>query len=99
MISKRHKITNVPLFKKIWDIICFFETITFLAISSDCPAKKNYVPKFLKQQDINSYLEGKRIVNISTFDLTRHVLSYFQKFAKGSLQQQQFLIMFLHDSM
>ena len=23
MVSKRHKITNVPLFKKIWDIIDF----------------------------------------------------------------------------
>jgi hypothetical protein len=22
---------------------------------SDCPAKKNYVPQFLKQRDINSY--------------------------------------------
>ena len=29
MVSKRHKITNVPLFKKIWDIIFFFGTITF----------------------------------------------------------------------
>ena len=35
MVSKRHKITNVPLFKKIWDIIFFFETITFVAISRD----------------------------------------------------------------
>ena len=24
MVAKGHKITNVPLFKKIWDIICFF---------------------------------------------------------------------------
>ena len=24
MVAKRHKITNFPLFKKIWDIICFF---------------------------------------------------------------------------
>jgi hypothetical protein len=23
MVAKRHKITNVPLFKKIWDIIFF----------------------------------------------------------------------------
>ncbi len=40
MVAKRHKITNVPLFKKIWDIIFFFGT-------------KN--PHFLKQRDINSY--------------------------------------------
>ncbi len=97
MVAKRHKITNVPLFKKIWDIIFFFGTITFWAISRDilrgprlfwplkCPSlrsgqfkgskkswppqnvletaqkvivpqKKNYVPHFLKQRDINSYL-------------------------------------------
>jgi hypothetical protein len=24
MVAKRHKITNVPLFKKIWDIIFFW---------------------------------------------------------------------------
>ena len=35
MVAKRHKITNVPLFKKIWDIIYFFGTITFWAISWD----------------------------------------------------------------
>ncbi len=31
MVAKRHKITNVPLFKKLWDIIFFFGTITFKA--------------------------------------------------------------------
>ena len=25
MVAKRHKITNVPLFKKIWDIIFFWD--------------------------------------------------------------------------
>ena len=25
MVAKRHKITNVPLFKKIWDIIFFLD--------------------------------------------------------------------------
>ncbi len=30
MVAKRHKITNVPPFKKLWDIIFFFGTITFL---------------------------------------------------------------------
>jgi hypothetical protein len=40
MVAKRHKITNVPLFKKLKVIV---------------PQKKNYVPQFLKQRDINSY--------------------------------------------
>ena len=31
MVSKRHKITNVPLFKKIWDIIFFFWDHYFLS--------------------------------------------------------------------
>ncbi len=60
MVAKRHKITNVPLFKKIWDII--FKKVE---APSKCPEKwlkkllsppqKNYVPHFLKQRDINSY--------------------------------------------
>ena len=29
MVTKGHKITNVPLFKKIWDINFFFVTIIF----------------------------------------------------------------------
>ncbi len=85
MVAKRHKITNVPLFKKIWDIIIFFWDNNFLSRFSEhfegastfltpskwtfltpskCPLKrlkkllsrkKNYVPHFLKQRDINSY--------------------------------------------
>jgi hypothetical protein len=31
MVAKRHKITNVPLFKKIWDIIFFFWDNNFLS--------------------------------------------------------------------
>jgi hypothetical protein len=31
MVAKRHKITNVPLFKKIWDIIFFCWDINFLS--------------------------------------------------------------------
>jgi hypothetical protein len=54
MVAKGHKITNVPLFKKLWDIIFFFGTIT-LAQKVIVPQKKNYVPQFLKQRDINSY--------------------------------------------
>jgi hypothetical protein len=30
MVAKRHKITNVPLVKKLWDKIFFFGTITLL---------------------------------------------------------------------
>ncbi len=59
MVAKRHKITNVPLFEKI---------LTFLKVlaPSKYPSKglkkllsrkkKNYVPHFLKQRDINSYI-------------------------------------------
>jgi hypothetical protein len=46
MVAKRHKITNVPLFKKIWDIIVFFWD-------------NNFFPHFLKQRDINSYFAFK----------------------------------------
>ena len=31
MVAKRHKITNVPLFKKIWDIIFFLRDNNFLS--------------------------------------------------------------------
>ena len=31
MVAKGHKITNVPLFKKLWDIICFFWDNNFLS--------------------------------------------------------------------
>ena len=73
MVAKRHKITNVPLFKKIWDIIIFFGDNNFLShfsghfegastfltpklsLAALVPQKKNYVPQFLKQRDINSY--------------------------------------------
>jgi hypothetical protein len=47
MVAKRHKITNVPLFKKLWDLDLDFGNFV--------PQKKNYVPQFLKQRDINSY--------------------------------------------
>jgi hypothetical protein len=33
--TRVHKITNVPLFKKLWDIIFFCGTITLWAISRD----------------------------------------------------------------
>ena len=31
MVAKGHKITNVPLFKKLWDIIFFFWDNNFLS--------------------------------------------------------------------
>jgi hypothetical protein len=62
MVSKRHKITNVPLFKKIWDInLRGQKSLGPLKMSLEMaqkvivPQKKNYVPHFLKQRDINSY--------------------------------------------
>jgi hypothetical protein len=77
MVAKRHKITNVPLFKKLWDIIFFFWDNHFMSFARDnlrgqksldplkmslemahkviVPQKKNYVPQFLKQREINSY--------------------------------------------
>ena len=77
MVAKRHKITNVPLFKKIWDIIFFWgqslfepflgtfwggldffgppQKVPWNSSKKNCPAKKNYVPQFLKQRYINSY--------------------------------------------
>ncbi len=71
MVAKGHKITNVPLFKKLWDIIFFFgdcardklrgqKSLGPLKMSLEMaqkvivPQKKNYVPQFLKQRDINS---------------------------------------------
>jgi hypothetical protein len=49
MVAKRHKITNVPLFKKIWDIIFFFGDNNFkvkVKVKSYCPAKKKLCPAF-----------------------------------------------------
>jgi hypothetical protein len=40
-----HKITNVPLFKKLWDIIFFWWDNHFMS----------HFSQFLKQRDINSY--------------------------------------------
>jgi hypothetical protein len=70
MVAKRHKITNVPLFKKIWDIIFFWgdnlrgqKSLGPLKMSLEMAQKvivqqkKNYVPHFLKQRDINSYMK------------------------------------------
>ncbi len=60
MVAKRHKITNVPLFKKLWDIIFFFgQSLNepFQGIlncpkrsASDCPAKK----KIMSRSFLNS---------------------------------------------
>jgi hypothetical protein len=59
---------NVPLFKKLRDIIFFLRDNNFLShfeAPSKCPEKwlkkllsqkKNYVPKFLKQRDIGNFM-------------------------------------------
>ncbi len=44
--TRVHKNTNVPLFKKLWDLIFILKLLSH---------KKNYVLQFLKQRDINSY--------------------------------------------
>ena len=73
MVAKINKITNVPLFKKLWDIIFFFwdnnnlrgqKSLGPLKMSLEIAQKvivpqKNYVPQFLKQRDINSYYEDQ----------------------------------------
>ena len=64
MVSKRHKITNVPLFKKIWDIIFFLGDYYFYLV----PQKK-YVPHFLKKRDINSYNQSTVLVLLTGFFL------------------------------
>jgi hypothetical protein len=65
MVAKRHKITNVPLFKKLWDIIFFFWDQKVIV-----PQKENYVPQFLKQRDINSYFIDWRdsVSHVGIFD-------------------------------
>ena len=45
---------NVPLFKKLRDII--------FILFFDCPTKKNYVPKFLKQRDIGNFMYPSAVV-------------------------------------
>ena len=87
MVSKRHKITNVPLFKKIWDIIDFLWGNHFMIHFSGhfkgaskwlikwLSRKKSitYVPQFLKQRDINSY-------KISFYKKLFHVKTYIMSF-------------------
>ena len=58
MVSKGHKITNVPLFKKIWDIIDFLWENHFMIhfsghfkgaskwLISNCPPKNQLFPAF-----------------------------------------------------
>jgi hypothetical protein len=51
MVAKGHKITNVPLFKKSLGPL---KMSLEMAQKVIVPQKKNYVPQFLKQRDINS---------------------------------------------
>jgi hypothetical protein len=56
-----HKITNVLLFKKLPDNLRGQKSLGPLKMSLELahkvivPPKKNYIPQFLKQRDINSY--------------------------------------------
>ena len=67
MVSKRHKIINVPLFKKIWDIIwdnlrgqkSIGPRKMLKWQKSDCPSKK----KIMSHSFLNS---GTLIVILST---------------------------------
>jgi hypothetical protein len=58
MVAKRHKITNVPLFKKQKSLGPLKMSLE-MAHKVIVPQKKNYVPQFLKQRDINSYKEPR----------------------------------------
>jgi hypothetical protein len=72
MVAKRHKNINVPLLKKLWDIIFFWDNNFRSHFSGHfegaqkviVPQKKNYVPQFLKQRDINSYFLILRTFNL-----------------------------------
>ncbi len=48
---------NVPLFKKLRDIIFFWWAHKVIV-----PPKKNYVPKFLKQRDIGNFMYQSAVV-------------------------------------
>ncbi len=53
---------NVPLFKKLRDIIFFWWDNHFMAHEVIVPPKKNYVPKFLKQWDIGNFMYQSAVV-------------------------------------
>jgi hypothetical protein len=57
-----HKITNVPLFKKLWDIIFFWWDNHFMS---------HYIPQFLKQRDINSYTHPRTSLLYNSSPLVR----------------------------
>jgi hypothetical protein len=56
---------NVPLFKKLRDIIFFYEPFRGtreMALKVIVPQKKNYVLKFLKQRDIGNFMYPSAVV-------------------------------------
>ena len=59
MVSKGHKVTNVPLFKKLCDNLRGQKSLgpsksPLKWLKNNSNNKKNYVPHFLKQRDIKS---------------------------------------------
>jgi hypothetical protein len=73
MVAKRHKITNVPLIKKIWDIIFFFGDNSFLSYFSGhfegastflTPkfkgSKKSWTPQNVPRNGSKSYCPAKK---------------------------------------
>ncbi len=53
MVAKRHKITNVPLFKKLWDII-------FLRSGQFKGSKKSWPPQNVPQNGSKGYCPAKK---------------------------------------
>ena len=84
MVAKGHKITNVPLFKKLWDIIFFFWDNNFLSLSRDilggldffdpskCPSKR--LKKLLSRKKIIMY---RSFLNSGTLIVIIYFLSFF----------------------
>ena len=79
MVAKRHKITNVPLLKKLWDIIFFFWDNNFLSHLGvkkvEAPlkmsremAQKVIVPK--KENYVPKFLKQRDIGNFRSFFAT-----------------------------
>ncbi len=72
MVAKRHKITNVPLFKKLWDIIFFWDNNFLSHFEGHFEGAK-----FLKQRDINSYLGSAYIFSYSR--ICRPIVGYINR--------------------
>ena len=61
MVAKRHKITNVPLFKKLWDIIFFFWDNNFLIhFSGHFEGAKTFLTPKLSRAQRGTILGSKK---------------------------------------